>query len=99
MRDDEFEKEGSGVRAVLDRFGRQYLEDIRAGEVRSLAEYQRLFPGHDAAIAEEYERLERHLAGNLGELAATLPLTERLRRRYGEGVDPGVTLEAADATE
>ncbi len=99
MLDEDSERADSGAEArkVLAGFYRQFLEDIEKGAVRPLAEYQRLFPGHDALIAEEVEHLEEHRAALLGGLEATLPLNERLRRRFGEGVDPEVSLDAPDA--
>ena len=42
---------------VLFDFSVMLLEDLGAGEVRSLDEYQRRFPGHEDAIAEEFESI------------------------------------------
>lgn len=42
---------------VLFDFTVMLLEDLGAGEVRSLDEYQRRFPGHEAAIVAEFESI------------------------------------------
>jgi len=44
---------------VLNAFLRVFLEDMRAGRARTLADYQVLFPGHEEMIALEYERASR----------------------------------------
>ncbi|HKE01351.1 MAG TPA: serine/threonine-protein kinase [Planctomycetota bacterium] len=43
--------------AALNGFLRRYLEDQENGGAEPLARYQTLFPGHDDAIAREYEAL------------------------------------------
>ncbi len=43
--------------AVRHDFLARYADDAAAGTTRSLADYQALFPGHEAAIAEEFAAL------------------------------------------
>ena len=47
----------TGGGPVATAFLKRYLDDLRAGHPRSLAEYQALFPGHEQEIAAEYARL------------------------------------------
>ena len=42
---------------VLFDFSVMLLEDLGAGEVRTLDEYQRRFPGHDEAVAAEFKSI------------------------------------------
>jgi formylglycine-generating enzyme required for sulfatase activity len=43
---------------ALNSFLRQYLADSEAGAKHTISLYQRLYPGHESLIAEEFARLE-----------------------------------------
>ena len=45
-------------RPIQDAFLDGYRQDLVAGQVRTLAEYQSQFPGHEAIVAEEWAWLE-----------------------------------------
>src|SRR5262245_15515805 len=49
---------------VINAFLRQVFADRATGKVRPLAEYQAMFPGNDALIAEQYERCRELEAGS-----------------------------------
>src|SRR5262245_8139139 len=43
---------------VTNAFLQRYLQDRESGSVRPLADYQALFPGHEALVADCYARCE-----------------------------------------
>lgn len=45
--------------AIVAAFLRQVLVDREQGRERGVADYQRLYAGHEVLIAAEYERLRR----------------------------------------
>ena len=45
-------------RAAHDAFLEAYRQDLAAGEVRTLDDYKRQFPGHEESVAEEWAWLE-----------------------------------------
>ncbi len=71
---------------VVAAFLRQYLEDQRTGRVRSLAEYQRLFPGHADDIARELAALEEVSLGDSDALATDECGEREAFDRIGESV-------------
>jgi serine/threonine protein kinase/formylglycine-generating enzyme required for sulfatase activity len=44
--------------ALAADFLQRYLDDVRIGRARPLSHYQAHYPGHEALIAREYERLQ-----------------------------------------
>lgn len=48
--------------AIAAAFIARYHEDLRAGKAATLADYQALFPDHDALIAHEYADVQERLA-------------------------------------
>src|SRR3972149_4428677 len=63
---------------IVNAFLRQHVADIDAGIARSLQDYQYLFPGHEALIPIEYDRLQ----------------AARTQRRSGPTPEPAVQLSS-----
>src|SRR5688572_13604483 len=43
---------------ALNSFLRRYFADSASGTLKAMEQYQQLYPGHEAAIAEEFGRLD-----------------------------------------
>ncbi len=83
--------EGGAGREARDAFLRVYIEDLEADRSRSLAEYQRLFPGMEEAVAAEWRLLEVAEEQPVVEPAETLG-PYRIVRVLGRGAQATVFL-------
>ena len=45
--------------SFLNDFLAAYLGDVEGGQQRSLVDYQAMFPGHEEAVADEFENLRK----------------------------------------
>tara|TARA_R110002096_G_scaffold14899_7_gene52595 strand:+ start:409 stop:3156 length:2748 start_codon:yes stop_codon:yes gene_type:complete len=64
--------------AIVAAFLKQVFEDQLRGEERGLPGYQRLFPGHEDAIAEEFRRLQDGEESLDGHASLVAPLRDDL---------------------
>lgn len=82
---------------VAIAFLQRVLSDTSDGGLRSLAEYQTLFPGFEALIAAEFESLQDQEDPTPNETdamdrAARASIYERLRNQLARDVDPAVSI-------
>ncbi|MFN3241768.1 MAG: protein kinase domain-containing protein [Planctomycetota bacterium] len=79
---------GDPSSAVAVEFLQVYLDDQTTGRTRDLAEYQAMFPGHEAAVAAEFAAVRHDVGGPGSPEDAALPgRAERyqLRGEIGRG--------------
>jgi len=90
-RDEPREEEGA---TDVERLYRDYLDRVAQGESLGLATFAEEHPEHRDSLLELH-RIDEFLNQARGSSADSIP--ERIKKRFGDDADPGVSLEREDA--